>query len=147
VPDGVSAASKPSAPFATMPLKRVACAFMGEVPDSASARSSTPAPHAKTDGSIAPALGEQVVPPGTRASDPGAHARPTTSVEPPALRAASSHAVCVLPVASRKYVLEAGLMDVDRGKRTGSKSASWVADSRIHTAPPPPTSALARASA
>jgi hypothetical protein len=98
----VIAASIPKPPFGTSPVKRVRTAAEGEVPASASARSSIPVPHANALGSIAAAVDVHATPPGTRASAPAAQARPTAPLAVAAVRAAASHAGRGWPFASRK---------------------------------------------
>lgn len=75
------------------PVKRVTYDWLGAVPESASARSSTPFPHVNAAGSMGPLVGTHPAPPGTRARAPGAHARPTVPLAAAALRAAASQLV------------------------------------------------------
>jgi len=139
--------SAPNVPCAMSPVKRVTVAVRGVVPESARARSSTPEPQAKAAGSMAPVATMHAAPPGTRASAPAAHARPTAPVPVAAARAALSHSPRAWPLAPRKYCVTSGWIGSDRGTATPSKSTACEDDSRSHTAPPPPTSVAARAAA
>ena len=85
------AASRPRLFAATMPVNLVTTAAAGDAPASASARSSTPGPQVNAAGSIGVAVGVQAGPPGTRASAPVAHQRPTVPLAAEASRAAASH--------------------------------------------------------
>jgi hypothetical protein len=100
--DEVIAASIPRPPLGTIPMNRVANAAPGEVPERASARSSTPDPQRKAAGSMSPVVGVHAAPPGTRTSAPAAHVRPTVPTAPDAPYAAASHVGCACPFASRK---------------------------------------------
>jgi hypothetical protein len=95
-------ASLPKELCGTRPTKRVTNDEAGLVPARASARSSTPEPHVKAAGSMAPLLGVHVVPPGTRTSAPAAHARPTEPLAREAVSAAALHIGFAWPLASRK---------------------------------------------
>ena len=90
VVEGLTARSEPNEPAVTIPAKRVATILEGELPERASARSSTPVPQVNAAGSIAPASATHASPPGTFATMPAAHARPTTPVALDAARAALS---------------------------------------------------------
>jgi hypothetical protein len=102
VEEDVIGASPPSVPCGTIPTKRVTKVALGMVPARASARSSTPLPQVNAAGSMAPVAGVHAVPPGTRASAPAAHERPTEPLAIDALRAADTHIGLSWPFASRK---------------------------------------------
>lgn len=102
VDDDAMVASLPNALSWTRPTKRVMNDEPGVVPARASARSSTPEPHVNAAGSMDPLVGVHVAPPGTRASAPAAHARPTKPLARDASRVAASHTGFPWPFASRK---------------------------------------------
>ena len=128
-----------------MPVNLVTTVAAGEEPASASARSSTPGPQLNAAGSMGVVVGVHVVPPGTRASAPAAHHRPTVPLAAEASRAAASQVGLAWPLASLKYPVDSGVIGVSRGTGTPSKRTACDADSRTQMAPPPVKSALERA--
>jgi hypothetical protein len=143
----VIAASLPKPPFGTSPVKRVRIVAEGEVPASASARSSTPEPHANALGSIAAEVDAHATPPGTCASAPAAQTRPTAPLAVAAARAAASHAGRGCPFASRKYVVTSGWIGSQPATGTPSNTTPCDVDSRSHASPPPATRRFARSPA
>ena len=143
--DDVIGASVPRLFCATRPVNRVTTAAAGEVPASASARSSTPGPQLNAAGSMGVVVGAHEAPPGTRASTPAAHARPTVPPAAEASRAAASQVGLAWPLASRKYPVESGVIGVSRGTGMPSNRTACDAASRTQIAPPPVKRALERA--